>query len=47
MPRLTDHDFRLSYGPGDDRLGEFYIPALSSSVPTTGWTGYFSTTRWR
>lgn len=42
MPRLTDHDFRIAYGPGDDRLGTFYIPALASSLRYERMTGFFS-----
>ena len=30
--RLRDHPFQLSYGPSDDRLHAFYIPALSASA---------------
>jgi hypothetical protein len=29
---LRGLSFRLSYGPYDDRLHEFYIPALRASV---------------
>ena len=29
---LRDFPFRISYGPSDDRLHEFCIPALSASV---------------
>lgn len=39
---LRDHDFRLSYGPGDDRLHAFYIPALAASIRYDRMTGYFS-----
>ena len=42
MTRLPDHDFRISYGPGDDRLGAFYIPALSSNVRYDWMAGYCS-----
>ncbi len=39
---LSDCSFRLSYGPGDDRLHAFYIPALAASVRYDRMTGYFS-----
>lgn len=39
---LTAFPFRLSYGPGDDRLRAFYIPALRASVRYDRMTGYFS-----
>ncbi len=29
---LKSYDFRIAYGPSDDRLQEFYIPALSRSI---------------
>ena len=39
---LHDHPFNLSYGPSDDRLHEFYIPALSASVRYDRMTGFFT-----
>ena len=30
--RLRDYNFQISYGPADDRLHDFYIPALSGSI---------------
>ncbi len=39
---LKDHKFSLSYGPGDDRLHAFYIPALAASTRYDRMTGYFS-----
>lgn len=39
---LSDLSFRLSYGPGDDRLHAFYIPALAASVAYDRMAGYFS-----
>ncbi|MBN1876000.1 MAG: DEAD/DEAH box helicase family protein [Anaerolineae bacterium] len=39
---LRDHTFQLSYGPGDDRLHAFYIPALRASVRYDRMAGYFS-----
>ncbi|MBN1249307.1 MAG: DEAD/DEAH box helicase family protein [Anaerolineae bacterium] len=42
MARLTDHTFQLAYGPGDARLTDFYIPALTASVRYERMTGYFS-----
>ncbi len=41
---LRDLPFRLSYGPSDDRLHEFYIPALSASVRYDRMTGFFTST---
>src|SRR5690554_2810218 len=41
---LRDHLFKLSYGPSDDRLRDFYIPALASSVRYDRSAGYFSST---
>jgi superfamily II DNA or RNA helicase len=40
--RLCDHDFQLSYGSSDDRLHEFYIPALQASVRYDRMTGFFT-----
>jgi superfamily II DNA or RNA helicase len=42
MPGLRDSDFQISYGPGDDRLNRFFIPALSASVRYDRAAGYFS-----
>jgi hypothetical protein len=39
---LRDHDFQISYGPGDDRLHDFYIPALSCSLRYDRLAGFFS-----
>jgi len=39
---LRDYQFKLSYGPADDRLQDFYIPALASSVRYDRSAGYFS-----
>lgn len=39
---LRDFEFRLSYGPGDDRLHAFYIPALQASVRYDRMTGFFT-----
>ena len=45
MPeRLSACDFRTSYGPADDRLNGFYIPALSCSVRYDRTAGFFSST---
>ncbi|MCZ7568053.1 MAG: helicase-related protein [Ardenticatenaceae bacterium] len=45
MPsRLRDYPFKYTYGPGDDRVNEFYIPALSASVQYDRSTGFFSST---
>lgn len=39
---LRNIDFHLSYGPGDDRLNAFYIPALRASAAYDRMTGYFT-----
>ena len=39
---LKDYDFKISYGPADDRLNSFYIPALSRSIRYDRSAGYFS-----
>ena len=40
--RLRDHDFQISYGPTDDRLHGFCIPALERSVRYDRSAGFFS-----
>ena len=40
--RLRDHEFQISYGPSDDRLHRFYIPALERSVSYDRSAGFFS-----
>ena len=39
---LPTHPFRLTYGPTDDRLHDFYLPALERSVRYRRSAGYFS-----
>jgi superfamily II DNA or RNA helicase len=39
---LTECDFLIAYGPADDRLGHFYIPALSCSVRYDRLAGFFT-----
>lgn len=39
---LKQRQFKISYNPSDDRLREFYIPALSTSISYDRSTGYFS-----
>lgn len=39
---LRDYDFQISYGPVDDRLHRFYIPALERSVQYDRSAGFFS-----
>lgn len=41
-PLLTSWPWRISYGPADDRLHDFYIPALERSVRFDRATGFFS-----
>ena len=38
---LAEHDFQVSYGPHDDPLHSFYLPALSASVQYDRSAGYF------
>ncbi len=40
--RLKDHDLQISYGPADDRLHDFYIPALSCSLRYERTAGFFN-----
>lgn len=42
MNRLPDHPWQISYGASDDRLNDFYIPALEASVRFDRTTGFFS-----
>jgi len=39
---LRDYAFKISYGPADDRLHDFYIPALERSCRFDRTTGFFS-----
>ncbi|MDI6824342.1 MAG: SNF2-related protein [Bacillota bacterium] len=39
---LTEVNWKISYGPADDRLRDFYIPALSRSVSYDRTAGFFS-----
>ena len=41
---LPTHPFRPTYGPRDDRLHDFYLPALERSVRYRRSTGYFTST---
>jgi len=43
-PGLRDHPWRTYYGPSDDRLNDFYIPALSRSCRYDRSAGYFTST---
>jgi len=40
--RLSEWPFLIQYGHADDRLHDFYIPALERSVRYDRSTGYFS-----
>lgn len=42
MPNLKSYPFKISYGPTDDRLHHFYIPALEVSIRFDRSTGFFS-----
>lgn len=39
---LPSHPFRISYSPRDDRLHDFYLPALERCVTYRRSTGYYS-----
>jgi len=39
---LHDYSFKLSYGPSDDHLHRFYIPALRASTRYDRMTGFFT-----
>ncbi len=41
---LRECSFKISYGPADDRLNGFYVPALSVSVRYDRAAGFFSST---
>lgn len=42
MGGLRDYPFRIFYGPVDDRLHDFYLPALERSVAYDRSAGFFS-----
>lgn len=42
MSQLRDYDWQISYGPRDDRLNRFYIPALERCVHYDRSAGFFS-----
>lgn len=44
MSNLRDLDLKISYGPSDDRLREFFIPAMATSIRYDRAAGYFSST---
>lgn len=44
MTTLRDIAWKISYGPQDERLREFFIPALAASVRYDRAAGYFSST---
>lgn len=44
MASLRDISWKISYGPQDERLREFFIPALAASVRYDRAAGYFSST---
>jgi hypothetical protein len=39
---LKDGNWKISYGPADDRLRDFYVPALSRAVSYDRTAGFFS-----
>ena len=44
MANLRDLDLKIAYGPGEDRLRDFFIPAMAASVRYDRAAGYFSST---
>lgn len=44
MPSLRELNLNISYGPTNDRLREFFIPAMAASVRYDRAAGYFSST---
>ena len=44
MPNLRELELKISYGPGDDRLRKFFIPAMAASIRYDRAAGYFSST---
>lgn len=42
LTSLSDHPFRIFYGPADDPLNSFYIPALSASMQYDRTAGFYS-----
>lgn len=44
MRTLRDTPWKISYGPQDDRLQDFFIPALAASVRYDRAAGFFSST---
>jgi SNF2 family DNA or RNA helicase len=44
MSNLRDLSLKISYGPSDDRLREFFIPAMAASIRYDRAAGYFSST---
>jgi hypothetical protein len=44
MKNLRELGFHIAYGPSDDRLGAFFIPALAASIRYDRSAGYFSST---
>ncbi len=41
---LRDLNLQISYGPSDDRLNQFFVPAMEASVRYERAAGYFSST---
>jgi hypothetical protein len=44
MTNLRDIPWKISYGPQDDRLRDFFIPAMAASIRYDRAAGYFSST---
>jgi len=42
IPRLLDYEWQIAYGPQDDPLNRFYVPALQRSVRYDRSAGFFS-----
>ena len=44
MSNLRELNLNIAYGPSDDRLRDFFIPALAASIRYDRSAGYFSST---
>ncbi len=44
MQTLKDLSLQIGYGPSDDRLRDFFIPAMAASIRYDRAAGYFSST---
>lgn len=44
MPTLRELNLKISYGPTNDRLREFFVPAMAASIRYDRAAGFFSST---